>query len=57
MSIAETPTLEPDPTLAVFVRDAYEAELRHRVNDGVDRALAVFFAIQSVPYRSMLQAA
>jgi hypothetical protein len=57
MSVDSTPTLEPDPTLAAFVRDAYDAELRHRVNDGVDRALDVYFAIQTVPHRTVLQAA
>jgi hypothetical protein len=57
MSIDHAPTLEPDPMLAPLVRDAYETELRQRVDEGVDRALAVYFAIQSVPYRSMLQAA
>jgi hypothetical protein len=57
MSIDLNPTLKPDPTLGAFVRDAHDAELRERVSDGVDRALAVYFAIQSVPHRSILQAA
>jgi hypothetical protein len=57
MPIELNPTLDPDPTIAAFVRDAYDTELRARVDDGVDRALAVFLAIQSVPSRTVLQAA
>ena len=57
MSTVPNPTLEPDPMLGAFVRDAHDAELRERVNDGVDRALAVYFAIQSVPHRTVVQAA
>jgi hypothetical protein len=57
MSTDQIPTLEPDVMLAPLVRDAYETELRRRVDEGVDRALAVYFAIQSVPYRSLPQAA
>jgi hypothetical protein len=53
MPIELNPALDPDPTIAAFVRE----ELRARVNDGVDRALAVFLAIQSVPSRTVLQAA
>jgi hypothetical protein len=57
MSIDQSPTLELDPALAAFVRDAHDAELRERVNESVDRALAVYFAIQSVPHRTTLRAA
>jgi len=57
MPIELNPALDPDPTIAAFVREAYDTELRARVDDGVDRALAVFLAIQSVPYRTVLQAA
>jgi hypothetical protein len=57
MSIDPNPTLEPDPVLGALVRDAHDAELRERVSNGVDSALAVYFAIQSVPHRTILQAA
>ncbi len=57
MSIDLNPTLEPDPVLGALVRDAHDAELRERVSNGVDNALAVYFAIQSVPHRTTLQAA
>lgn len=57
MPIDLNPALDPDPTIAAFVRDAYDTELRARVDAGVDRALAVFFAIQSVPSRTVPQAA
>jgi hypothetical protein len=43
--------------VAAFVRDAFEADLRARVDDAVDQQLAVFFAIQSVPSRLIQQAA
>ena len=43
--------------VAAFVRDAFEADLRARIDDSLDRQLAVFFAIQSVPSRMVQQAA
>jgi hypothetical protein len=57
MPIELKTALDPDPTIAAFVREAHDTELRNRVDDGVDRALAVFFAVQSVPSRTVLQAA
>ena len=43
----------PERVLASLVRDSFEADLRARIDDAVDRQLAVFFAIQSVPSRSV----
>jgi hypothetical protein len=58
------PTAGPDDldvraerVVAAFVRDAFEADLRARIDDAVDRQLAVFLAIQSVPSRMVQQAA
>jgi hypothetical protein len=46
-----------EQVLSALVHDAYDAELRDRVSDCVDRQLDVFFAIQSVPSRTVLLAA
>jgi hypothetical protein len=43
--------------VAAFVRDAFETDLRARVDSALDRQLAVFLAIQSVPSRTFRQAA
>jgi hypothetical protein len=60
-TLAEAPPFDRDDpaeqALAALVRDAYDADLRDRVSDGVDRQLAVFFAIQAVPSRAIRHAA
>jgi hypothetical protein len=43
--------------VAAFVRDAFEADLRARVDEAVDRQVAVFLAIQAVPFRTLSHAA
>jgi hypothetical protein len=43
----------PERVIASLVRDSFEADLRARIDDAVDRQLAVFFAIQAVPSRSV----
>jgi hypothetical protein len=60
MTVDQASLIRNDPDnreLAALVRDAHDAELRARVDDAVDRQLAVFFAIQSVPSRTVLLAA
>jgi hypothetical protein len=40
------PAATADPSLAAFVRDAFETDLSSRVDDALDRRLAVVLAPQ-----------
>jgi hypothetical protein len=47
----------PERVIASLVRTSFEDELRTRIDDALDRQLAVFFATQAVPSRSVRAAA
>jgi hypothetical protein len=51
------PIDQANSVLPLLVRAVHEAELRERVDAAVDRQLAVFLAMQSVPSRPVLLAA